>query len=124
MRNGVTTAIASKNEARGFYGTIEQHAEPNQAWALAVAGITTSTGRCDQAVRDFLDSRYGRHFADEVAMGLCGGRDLPRAIDEAIERWMGRRIDAAIESELGIPEGLPYLTGFVCMQEALLEGAA
>ena len=103
MQNGATTAITSKNEARGFYGTIEQHAEPNQAWALAVAGITKSTGRCDHAVRDFLDSRYGLHFADEVAMGLCGGRDLPRAIDEAIERWMDRRIDAAIERELGIP---------------------
>jgi hypothetical protein len=89
-----------------------------------VAGITKSTGRCDQAVRDFLDSRYGRHFADEVAMGFCGGPDLPRAIDEAIGRWMDRRIDAAIESELGIPKGLPYLTGFVCMQEVLLEGAA
>ena len=38
-------------------------------------------------------------------MGLCGGRDLPRAIDEAIERWMDRRIGAAIESELGIPGG-------------------
>ena len=120
MQNGVTTAIAS----RGFFGTIEQHAEPNQAWALAEAGITKSTGRCDQAVRDFLDSRYGRHFAGEVAMGLCGGRDLARAIDKAIERWMDRRIDAAIESELGIPRWLPYLTGFVCMQEALLEGAA
>lgn len=47
-----------------------------------------------------------------------------RAIDEAIERWMDRRIDAAIESELGIPEGLPYLTGFVFMHEALIEGAA
>ena len=50
--------------------------------------------------------------------------ETSRAIDEAIERWMDRRIDAAIESELGIPEGLRYLTGFVCMQEALLEGAA
>jgi hypothetical protein len=124
MQNGVTTAIASKNEAWGFYGAIEQHAEPNQAWALAVAGITTSKGRCDQAVRDFLDSRYGRHFADEVAIGVCGGRDLPSAIDEAIERWMDRRIDATIESGLGIPEGLPYLTGFVCMHESLLEAAA
>jgi hypothetical protein len=57
-------------------------------------------------------------------MGLCGGRDLPHAIDEAIGRWMDRMIDAAIESELGIPEGLPYLTGFVCMHEAVLEGAA
>ena len=101
MQDGVTTAIASKNEARGFYGAIEQHAEPNQAWALAVAGITKSTGRCDQAVRDFLDSRYARHFADEVAMGLCGGRDLPLAIAEAIERWM----DVAIKSELGSRRG-------------------
>ena len=123
MQNGAT-ATACNNEARSFYGIIGQHAEPNQAWSLAVAGIAKSTGRCDQAVRDFLDSRYGRHFADEAAMGLCGGRDLPRAIDEEIERWMDRRIDAAIESELGIPQGLPYLTGFVCMQEALLEGAA
>jgi len=37
---------------------------------------------------------------------------------------MDRRIEAAIVSELGIPAGLPYLTGFVCMQAALLEGAA
>jgi len=79
MQNGVTTAIASTNEARGFYGTIAQHAKPDQAWALAVAGITKRTGRCDQAVRDFLDNRYGRHFADEVAMGLCSGR-APRAL--------------------------------------------
>jgi len=86
MQNGVTSASASNNEARGFFGTIGQHAEPNQAWALAVAGITKSTGCCDQAVRDFLDSRYARHFADEVAMDLCSGRDLPRAIDEAIDR--------------------------------------
>jgi hypothetical protein len=86
MQNGVTAATASTNEAGGFYGSIAQHAEPNQARALAVAGITKSTGRCDQAVRDFLDGRYGRHFADEVAMDLCSGRDLPRAIDEAIER--------------------------------------
>ena len=28
---------------------------------------------------------------------------------------MDRRIDVAIESELGNPEGLPYLTGFVYM---------
>jgi hypothetical protein len=51
-----------------------------------------------------------------------------RELDQypSVERagWIDRRIDAAIERELGIPEGLPYLTGFVCMHEALLEGAA
>jgi hypothetical protein len=35
MRNGAATATAGKNEARGFYGTIEQYAELDQAWALA-----------------------------------------------------------------------------------------
>ena len=40
-------------------------------------------------------------------MGLCGGRDLPHAIDEAIGRWMDRMIDAAIESELASGQGCP-----------------
>jgi len=88
------------------------------------SGDREEHGSLRSGLRDFLDSRYGRHFADEVAMSLCGGRDLPRAIAEASERWMDRRIDAATERELGIPEGLPYLTSFVCMQEALPEGAA
>ena len=106
MQNGSTT-IASTNEARGFFSTIAQHAEPNEAWALAIAWFTQSTGRCDQAIRAFLDSRCGRHFVDEVAMGLCGGRDLPPAIDEAVERWMDRSIDAAIERSSGSRRGCP-----------------
>jgi len=117
MRNGVTTAIASKNEARGFYGTIEQHAEPNQAWALAVAGSRRARVA---AIRPSATSSIAGTAGTSP---IRSRRDPPRAIDEAIERWMGRRIDAAIESELGIPEGLPYLTGFVCMHEALLQGA-
>jgi hypothetical protein len=107
MRSGVTTAIASKNEAGGFYGVIEQHAEPNQAWALAVAGITTSTGPCDQAIRDFLDSRYGRHFAAEVAMGLWAarpparGRCGDRALDGPQDRCRDSR--ASSGSHRGCP---------------------
>jgi hypothetical protein len=34
---------------------------------------------------------------------------------------MERRTDARIEEEVGIPQGLPYLSEFVCMHEALLE---
>jgi hypothetical protein len=80
--------------------------------------IAATTGCPDEAVRDFLDSRYGRHFADEVANGLGAGRDLATAIDEAIERWLQQRIDARIERELGIPRRLPYLTGLVLMHQA------
>jgi hypothetical protein len=124
MQNGTPTTLPSQNEAWGFFGTIRHHAEPNQAWALAMEAIAKTTGCPDEAVRDFLDSRYGRHFADEVANHLVSGRDLPSAIDSAIERWMKWKIDRGIESELGIPHGLPYLAGFVCMYEALLEAKA
>jgi hypothetical protein len=87
-------------------------------------GISKVTGNSAAAVRDFLDSRYGRHFGDEVASALAGGQDLRTAIDTAVTRWMGRAIDEPLEHELGIPQGLPYLTGLVCMHEALLQSSA
>jgi hypothetical protein len=80
--------------------------------------------RPDEGVGAFLDSRYGRHFADDVANAFVGRLDLAAAIDSAIERWMRWRIDSRIEDELGIPQGLPYLTGFVCMHQALLDATA
>src|SRR5215211_1582014 len=114
------TTLPSRNEARGFFGTIRPHAEPNEAWALAMEAVAKTTGCPNQAVRDFLDSRDGRHFADQIVNGLLGRLDLPAAIESAILRWMDWRIDARIEHDLGIPRGLPYLTGFVCMHHALL----
>ena len=124
MQNGTPTTLASQNESWGFFGTIRHHAEPNQAWALAMQAIGKTTGCQDEAVRDFLDSRYGRHFADHAVNALLGRLELAAAIDSAVERWMRWTIDSRIERELGIPQGLPYLTGFVCMHEALLEAKA
>jgi hypothetical protein len=66
-----------------------------------------------EGVRDFLDSRHGRHFADEVTNGLCRGAPLAAAIDAAVARWMGWRITRCISRDDGIPRGLPYLTGWV-----------
>jgi hypothetical protein len=124
MQNGTPATIVSMNEGFGFFGLIRGHAEPEEAWSLAAAAIANRTGCPDEAVRAFLDSRYGRHFAEEVAVGLMSGQDLATAIEVAIERWMDRRIDAPIEEEVGIPQSLPYLTGFVCMHAALLETGA
>ena len=65
-------------------------------------------------IRDFLDSRMGRHFADDVAGALgCGVASSEAAIAAAIRKWQGWRISRAIEREDGIPAGLPYLTGWV-----------
>lgn len=110
-----TTPIPpSQNEGWGFYGTISRHIEPSKAWALALPAIAVATGCSPDEVRAFLDSRHGRHFADEVAMHMTD--DASRnsvAIDMAIDRWMRWTITARVSRRTGIPVGLPYLTGFV-----------
>src|SRR5215204_4908351 len=124
MQNESSTILPSANESRGFFGTIRQHADAHAAWMLAMGAIAKATGCSDEAIRAFLDSRYGRHVADEVASAMCSGCDLAASVDGVIERWMELRINPLIEREIGIPQGLPYLTGFVLMREALLNSPA
>ena len=124
MKNGATPHLPSQNEGRGFYGTIGNHAEANDAWRVAMHSIANATACPYEAVRRFLDSRYGRLFAHEVADALARGRDLPGAIEDAVEHWVERRTDDRLEDELGIPKGLPHLMGLVRMHQALLELAA
>jgi hypothetical protein len=52
------TSTESRNQGSGFVRTIRAHAEPEEAWALAMRSISNATGRSDEAVRGFLDSRY------------------------------------------------------------------
>jgi hypothetical protein len=72
-------------------------------------------------VRDFLDSRHGRHFADDVANGLAKGWMLEAAIDAAVARWMGWSIGRRTARETGIPRGLPYLMGLATHFQILAE---
>ncbi|QLH37786.1 MAG: hypothetical protein HWD60_00555 [Defluviicoccus sp.] len=112
-----TTILPTSNEAWGFWGTIGHHADQSKAWALAMTAIGTETGCAPEAVRDFLYSRHGRQFADDVANSLFAGLGLPAAIDDAVERWIGWRIGKPTEREYGIPRDLPYLTGWVMNRE-------
>lgn len=105
--------LASRNHAWGFYGTIGHHADPETAWELALSHITEATGCDPQEVRAFLDSRHGRHFADDVVNGLLTGSDLSTAVSAAIAQWMRWRITRHTSRKQGIPRGLPYLTGMV-----------
>lgn len=77
---------------------------------LDVVNFTNATA---EGVREFLDSRHGRHFADDVHNGIHAGLGLEAATDAAITRWMGWTISRNTARETGIPKGLPYLTGFV-----------
>jgi hypothetical protein len=122
------TTLPTENTAWGFWGTISRQevtqVDPEAAWAKAMRAIAEVTTMPESAVRDFLDSRHGRHFADDVTNGLARGLGLEAAIDAAVERWMGWTIGKRIEREQGIPHDLPYLTGFVAHAEIEAEIAA
>ncbi len=102
---------ATQNEAWGFWGTMNEDA--STAWPLAMAAIADATGEPLESVRIFLDSSHGRHFADEVRNGLHQGQTLADAIHAATQRWMGWTIGRQTSKQHGIPQGLPYLAGFV-----------
>ena len=88
-----------------------------------MAAVANATGFTPDEVRAFLDSRHGRHFADDVANGLFEHRPLTDAIAAATTKWMGWTIGRATSRETGIPQGLPYLTGYV-MHAAIEADAA
>ena len=101
----------SQNEAWGFWGTMNDDAQA--AWPIAITAISDATCQPLESVRLFLDSRHGRHFADDVQNGLYAGKALKDAIDSATQTWMGWTIGRQTSKDYGIPKGLPYLTGFV-----------
>ena len=105
----------------GFWGTMKEEAPA--AWAVALPAIAMVTGTELDAARAFLDSRHGRHFADEVRNHLLKDKTLADAINAAIEQWMGWTIGRQTSKQHGIPRGLPYLTGFVVHCEIMEETA-
>ena len=120
----MTETLPTANQAWGFFGTMRHHADPAEAWALALPAVAVATDATTDAARAFLDSRHGRHFADDVANGLFAGLGLAAAIDAAVARWMGWTITRCTSRETGIPAGLPYLTGLVIHHEIMAEMAA
>jgi len=116
-----TTKPATANESWGFWGTMGEQAAA--AWPLAIASVSTATGEDAEAVRLFLDSRHGRHYADDVLNALHGGAGLQDAVNAAKARWMTWRIGSSTSRSTGIPRGLPYLVGFVISEQLAAEAA-
>jgi hypothetical protein len=122
-----TTILPTRNEAYGFFGTmLLGGADPMQSWNAASAMIAAETDASAEGVRDFLDSRHGRHFADDVlgALADLGTHGLEAAIEAAVARWQGWRISRQTERDEGVPRGLPYLTGWVTHFQILDEANA
>lgn len=110
-----TTNLPTRNPEWGFWGTTERAGfRPDRGWDVASTMIAKATGCSPEGVRDFLDSRHGRQFADEVNDNMATDRlPVETATERAITRWMGWRIDRNTQAGYGIPAGLPYLTGWV-----------
>ena len=113
---------STQNEDWGFWGTMNNQAAA--AWPIAMTAISDATFQPFESVRAFLDSRHGRHFADDVLNGLHAGLNLQEAIQTATQRWMGWTIGRMTSKDYGIPKGLPYLTGFVIHCEIVEESMA
>lgn len=113
---------ATQNEAWGFWGMMNEHARA--AWPLAMTAIWAATNQPLESVRIFLDSRHGRHFADDVQNGLHEGKTLADAINAATGRWMGWTIGRQTAKQYGIPRGLQYLTAFVIHCEIVEDALA
>ena len=114
--------LPSRNEDFGFFRTLtvcpQRDRRSAEVWTLASRMIAEAIGADSEdemiGIRDFLDSRMGRHFADDVVGNMTGCKiELEPAIASAIRRWQGWRIDRKTEREHGIPAGLSYLTGWV-----------
>ncbi len=108
------TIEPTQNEAWGFFGTVAASADARAAWDIASRAIATAT-QCEAwEVRAFLDSRWGRHFADLVVCRTTKRSELQKAIDDTVTTWMGWRITRGDIAELGDgARGLPYLTAYV-----------
>lgn len=113
---------ATQNDSWGLFGTLGEYAE--DAWPIAMTAISDATYQPLESVRIFLDSRHGRHFADDVLNELHAGANLKDAINAATQRWMGWTIGRQTSKQYGIPKGLPYLTGFVIHCEIVKEAMA
>lgn len=114
--------LPSCNEDFGFFGTLTvcqlRERRTRDVWTIAstlIAGAVRANSEDERiGIRDFLDSRVGRHFADDVVVALhAGAATSEEAIAATIRKWQGWRISRTTEREEGIPAGLPYLTGWV-----------
>jgi hypothetical protein len=114
--------LPSRNEDLGFFATLTicplRDRTSADVWTLASRLIAEAVRASSEdemiGIRDFLDGRMGRHFADDVVGNMTGcGIGCEAAIRSSIRTWQGWRISRKTEAEEGIPEGLPYLTGWV-----------
>jgi hypothetical protein len=96
----------TENPEWGFYGTMAQtgHPAPAEAFDTAVKRISAATGEDPLHVARFLDSRRGRHFADDVHGFTNKGLSFEASLGATIGRYLSWNSRAA---------GIDYLTNAI-----------
>lgn len=78
----------TQNKMYGFYGTCDDAGlNPDEFWNAAVEQIHQITNECPQDIAIFLDSRSGRHFANDVISQFYRHKNQQVAIDLATKSW-------------------------------------
>lgn len=121
MSTTANPILETRNPDWGFFGTMQRaDFDPKTAWRLAFDALLDAADAHDgygpEGVRDWLDSRDGRHFADMVVdrhMASAGRISLKDCIASAAATYQRWSIGPRTEREHGIPRGLPYLTGWI-----------
>ncbi len=104
------TTLETQNECYGFFGTIRNRANAKEAWRIAMIRVAKKTQFPPDVVRKFLDSNYGRWFAEEVCTHILDDSDLENAIELATTRWM---VWTTSQFDLTTKVGQPYLIEIV-----------
>ena len=74
--------LETTNTEWGFFGQMTRTGkDAGVFWAEAMTLIGEATGHSEERVQKFLDSREGRHFADDV--------HNTGSVQGAVERWNG-----------------------------------
>ena len=100
------TILPTNNPDWGFWGTSERNGyDVAMAWETAGDALATAFDLTPVEIRDLLDSRFGRHLADDLSF-IDGGPVSPEAIETHImarladrrwRRWVQQAI-AAVRS--------------------------
>jgi len=103
--------LPTENESWGFYGTLSQSmpdtVQMNDIWVAAFkAFLEVYPGIDSKVVREFLDSKGGRHFADSI-MDSAVAKGDPSKVGKAVKAALRGGEGAWVAKELARMAGTP-----------------
>lgn len=103
----------TQNREYGFYGTCTLRGQDADAlWQAAVCGLISPIAPAE-VVAVFLDTRHGRHFADDVVQQVEDCVATDEAVAHTAARWNQWRLGRELARGTHLPASVPYLAGLM-----------